>query len=109
MSSKDGYTDVVKLLLDHGADVHAYGDEALIWTSERGHNDVIKLLLDHGADPSVLPQSGLKTNESLRDYLKPKSEEEIQKHIGALSQEQKNIRLTSMTMPKTDSTLGYLI
>ena len=49
-ASANGRTEVVKLLLDRGADVHAGGDYALQWASANGRTEVVKLLLDAGAD-----------------------------------------------------------
>ncbi len=45
--------DVVKLLLDKGADVHAKaedGSTALMWAAVTGHFDLAKLLKGHGAE-----------------------------------------------------------
>jgi len=44
--------DVVQLLLQHGADVHANNSEALIMANLFGNAAVVQLLLQHGA---VLP------------------------------------------------------
>ena len=44
--------DVVQLLLQHGADVHAADDGPLQWASANGHTAVVQLLIQHGA---VLP------------------------------------------------------
>lgn len=43
-----GRTQAVKMLLDHGADVHADGG-ALRWAAGNGHTPVVKLLLERGA------------------------------------------------------------
>ncbi|OQE13833.1 hypothetical protein PENFLA_c043G02908 [Penicillium flavigenum] len=48
-----GYKEIVKLLLDNGADVNAQGGEygnALQAASSIGHEEIAKLLLDNGAD-----------------------------------------------------------
>jgi ankyrin repeat protein len=52
-AAERGYEQVVKLLLDKGADVNAQGrpyGNALQAASARGHKQVVKLLLDKGAD-----------------------------------------------------------
>jgi len=48
-----GHTEVVKLLLEQGADVHAENDYALRWAAINGHTKVVKLLLEQGADVHV--------------------------------------------------------
>jgi ankyrin repeat protein len=52
--AKGGRTEVVELLLTHGADVNAkdkqFGASPLIWASISGNADTVKLLLDKGAD-----------------------------------------------------------
>jgi ankyrin repeat protein len=49
-----GHFEVVKLLLEKGANVNAKqpddGRTALIWAAETGHSEVIRLLLEKGAD-----------------------------------------------------------
>ncbi|KAH8598510.1 ankyrin repeat-containing domain protein, partial [Bisporella sp. PMI_857] len=52
-ASGNGRVDVVKLLLDNGADAAIPNKDG--WTplnsaSKNGHIDVVKLLLDNGAD-----------------------------------------------------------
>lgn len=49
----NGYAEVARMLLDHGADVNAADPESgctpLIGAALEGHADVVELLLDHGA------------------------------------------------------------
>ena len=48
-----GHTDVVKLLLDHGAKVNvkmASGETALMRAASRGHAAIVELFLANGAD-----------------------------------------------------------
>jgi len=45
-----GHYEIVKLLLEAGADVHANDDAALGWASHRGRFEIVKLLLEVGAD-----------------------------------------------------------
>ena len=52
-ASAEGHTDIVKLLLQRGAQVdlqNNVGQTALMWASDRGHMDIAKLLVDHGAE-----------------------------------------------------------
>ena len=49
-ASSNGHTETVKVLLEHGADVHSSRDGALKWSSHRGHTETVKVLLEHGAD-----------------------------------------------------------
>lgn len=51
-----GRTDLVKMLLDRGADVNMFTidqDTALMWACQEGHIEVVKMLLDAGADIHV--------------------------------------------------------
>ena len=43
-SPRCGYTEVVRLLLEAGADVHALNDQALREASQNGHTEVVHLL-----------------------------------------------------------------
>ncbi len=45
--------EVVKYLLDIGADIHYKEDAALRWACREGHYELVKLLLDKGADPTA--------------------------------------------------------
>ena len=44
-----GHLDVIRLLIENGADVSAEDDEALRMASEYGHLEVAKLLIENGA------------------------------------------------------------
>ncbi|KAJ7049829.1 ankyrin repeat-containing domain protein [Mycena amicta] len=62
-ASAGGHLDVVRLLLEYGADVNAQGRlnrNALQAASEGGHLNIVRLLLEHGAD--VNAQGGLYGN-----------------------------------------------
>ena len=53
-AARTGNAEVVKLLLDQGADVGAkegwHGQSALMWAAAEGHPDVVQVLIDHKAD-----------------------------------------------------------
>ena len=48
-ASENGYLEVVKLLIENGADVSAKDNYALRWASRYGHLEVAKLLIENGA------------------------------------------------------------
>ncbi|XP_078661472.1 2-5A-dependent ribonuclease-like [Branchiostoma floridae x Branchiostoma belcheri] len=53
VASQNGRTGIVKLLIQHGADVEArdeFGRTALHLASEYGHTGIVELLIQHGAD-----------------------------------------------------------
>lgn len=55
-ASSMGHTDMVHLLLNHGANVNlgdCYGCTPLHRACECGHSDIVELLLKAGADPSI--------------------------------------------------------
>jgi ankyrin repeat protein len=57
-----GRTDVVRLLLERGADINAGDDSditALQYAAEEGHEEVVSILLSCGADSSRRGSSGL--------------------------------------------------
>lgn len=59
-----GNVDVVKALLDHGANPNVRTGiplrlrSALHIATEKGHIDVVKLLLEYGADPNLRDKRG---------------------------------------------------
>lgn len=52
LASRRGNTDAVRLLIDHGADVHAetLGGGILVSATLEGHREVVEILLDSGTD-----------------------------------------------------------
>jgi ankyrin repeat protein len=64
-ASANGHLDVVKLLLESGADVHAYDNGAIRMASYYGHLDVVKLLVESGAD--VHPYDNLAIRHASRN------------------------------------------
>ncbi|MCZ9954779.1 ankyrin repeat domain-containing protein [Brachyspira hyodysenteriae] len=79
-SSENGHLEVVKYLLDSGADVNAkYNDTwhsktALMFASEKGHLEVVKYLIDKGADDlNIALTSAAKNGHSeVAEFLKSK-------------------------------------
>ena len=60
-SSKNGHTEVVKLLHDYGAQVDLQDNDgwsALMFASDNGHTEVIKLLHEHGAQVDLQNNGG---------------------------------------------------
>ncbi|PVV02890.1 hypothetical protein BB560_002644 [Smittium megazygosporum] len=60
LASQNGHLDVVKLLLENGADVHGDIDYSLPLASMRGHAKFVKLLLDYGVDVHANNQDALR-------------------------------------------------
>lgn len=53
MAAGSGHTEIVKLLMERGADVNLRGDEgmtALFAATAAGHTEIVKLFIDKGAD-----------------------------------------------------------
>jgi uncharacterized protein len=70
-AARAGSVDIVKALLEHGADVNAAekvrGQTALMWAVSQRHPDVVRILLEHGADVRTRTRSNpqlLYTGES---------------------------------------------
>lgn len=53
-ASMEGHDDVVKFLLDHGANTEVrVEDTPLLLAVIKGHENITKMLLDHGANPNT--------------------------------------------------------
>ncbi len=60
-AAKENHRQVVRKLLEKGADVNAktiYGDTALMAACSNGFKEIVQLLLDHGADVNPIDRSG---------------------------------------------------
>lgn len=72
----NGCTDIVRMLIDAGADIHHrndQGENALISATQEGNIDVVKVLLNAGADVNQ-PNADGETALSLAITLKQKKE-----------------------------------
>ena len=48
--SKDGDLEILRVLMEHGANIHAQDDYAIRFASEDGRTDMVKLLLKYKPD-----------------------------------------------------------
>ncbi len=58
-AARDGFTEIARVLIDHGADVNWIDGEGvtpLILASFKNHLELVQLLLSHGADTTVKDQ-----------------------------------------------------
>ena len=64
IAAENGHDEIIKLLLDNGADINAKtksfdgGSSALIMAAENGHTSTVKFLLENGANPSSKNKRG---------------------------------------------------
>lgn len=66
-AARDGFTDIVRLLIDQGAEIDWIDSEGvtpLILAAFKGHTEITQLLLDQGADSSIKDQ----WNRTALDY-----------------------------------------
>ncbi len=92
-ASENGHTEIIKLLLqDPRVDPSEYSNYAIRLASENGHLEIVKLLLNDSRVRKKLTNEQIKKYknqiqglyESIRDLMKPKSEEEINDTIKEL-------------------------
>ena len=50
VASREGYYDIVKFLLENGADPNHHFNIAIRWAVTNGYTDIFNLLLEHGAN-----------------------------------------------------------
>lgn len=97
MACKYGHIDIVKLLLkDKRINPSGMGNEAIWWASETDNKDILKLLLNDERIKHVLTKHNLEKytrqsqslKESITQYLKPRSEDEIKRLLDDLNPEE---------------------
>lgn len=63
VAARDGHTEIMELLLEAGADIHAWKDVALRCASETGQVEAVRLLLSNGADAHASDDDALRIAE----------------------------------------------
>jgi ankyrin repeat protein len=62
IASYHGHADIVRILLEHGANVNAeddYNATAITRAAESGYLEIVRLLVAHGANTSIREESDL--------------------------------------------------
>jgi ankyrin repeat protein len=96
----DGNLDMVKYLIEKGINYNiedSEGNSAIILAQYNEHTEVVDYLKSL-RKPSLL-KSLLKTNESVRDLMKPKSEKELIELYGKLTPEEELLKGTINYLP----------
>ena len=87
-ASRDGHIDIVKLLVDLGADIEVrtdFGSTPLHLASYRGHIDMVKLLVDLDADIESMNNYG-KTSAQVAKTTTIKTVIECSEHMTQLKE-----------------------
>ncbi len=71
IASGNGFTEIVKMLLEKGANVNAQdktviGLTPLMIAADEGHSETVKMLLDKGADKDFKNPYGLKAADNAK-------------------------------------------
>ncbi len=70
IASRWGFTEIVRMLLDAGADVDIqayYGDTALMVAAEQGRGEIVRMLLRAEADITLKNKDGKKASDMARE------------------------------------------
>ncbi len=100
-----GYLEIVKLLVDRGADVNVedtfYHASPLSWAAQKDRVEIVKLLLDHGAkSPGEVIMAGVQMKKP--DLVK------VGLDKGGLSKEELSSALGAAIKSKNDEIIGML-
>ena len=68
LAARNGHLEVAKFLLKKGANLHAWDDQALCLATENDHLEVVKLLLKKGATVHTLSDFLLFVSSSFHNY-----------------------------------------
>jgi len=60
-ASQHGYTEIVKILINHGASVRAMNSEAIRLASQGGHLEIVKLLFREGSEYQVFQDYAIRS------------------------------------------------
>lgn len=50
LAAENGHDEMVRFLVEQGANIHAKNDRALCWSAKNGHETIVEYLLDKGAN-----------------------------------------------------------
>lgn len=65
-SAERGHTEIVRLLVKNGANIHIHNDKPLRLSLEKGHLEIVKLLLDNGSD--LYSKGGIPIRMCMRNH-----------------------------------------
>ena len=102
ISTKFGKLDLVKYLLNKGADIHYLEDRALRWAAKRKHYDVVKFLLDNGANIHAQDEGAYYLAQDDKDYKLI----ELLKQYGGIPRSV-NEKFTADSDPIKDLDIGF--
>ena len=112
IASYNGYTEIVNMLLDSGADPNIKSDEngntALIDASTNGFFEIVQMLLDSGADPNIKNNNGITSYRYALHRGHTDIARLIREHIDLQRIQQNLAFASSMIQQSNDTPLRYL-